>query len=75
LAAVAESHIEEATLAWVGELGFAAKAGPDIGPRLFARQTRAHLNVEVKDLRPPEAARLWRVREFKVQMRFFVAMR
>ncbi len=56
--AIAESHIEEATLAWLGELGFAAKAGPDIGPRLFARQTRAHLNLEVKDLRSPEAARL-----------------
>jgi len=30
---------------------------------------KAYLNFEVKDLRRPEAARLWRVLEFKVQMR------
>ena len=41
----------------------------------IARQTRAYLNFEVKDLRRPEAARLWRVLEFKVQIRFSAAMR
>jgi hypothetical protein len=33
------------------------------------------LNFEVKDLRPPEGARLWRVLEFKVRMRFSAAAR
>jgi hypothetical protein len=41
----------------------------------IARQTRAHLNFEVKDLRRPEAARLWRVLEFKPQIRFSAATR
>jgi hypothetical protein len=41
----------------------------------IARLTRAYLNFEVKDLRRPEAARLWRVLEFKVQIRFSAAMR
>ena len=27
-----ESHVEAATLAWLGELGFAVKHGPDIAP-------------------------------------------
>jgi hypothetical protein len=35
----------------------------------IARQTRAYLNFEVKDLRRPE------VLEFKVQIRFSAAMR
>ena len=30
---------------------------------------KAYLNFELKDLRPPEAARLWRVLDFKVQIR------
>jgi len=30
---------------------------------------KAHLNFELKGLRPPEAARVWRVLDFKVQMR------
>jgi len=41
----------------------------------IARRTRAYLNFEVKDLRRPKAARLWRVLEFKVQMGFSAAMR
>jgi hypothetical protein len=36
---------------------------------------KAYLNFELKNLRRPEAARLWRVLEFKVQMRFSAAMR
>jgi hypothetical protein len=36
---------------------------------------RAHRDLEVKDLRPPEAARQWRVLEFKIPMRFYAAMR
>jgi hypothetical protein len=44
-------------------------------PPFIARQTRANLNFEVKDLRRPDAARLWRVLEFKVQIRFSAAMR
>jgi hypothetical protein len=36
---------------------------------------KAYLNFELKDLRRPEAARLWRVLEFKVQIRFSAAMR
>lgn len=36
----------------------------------IARQTRAHLNFEVKDLRRPEAARVWRVLEFIVRYAF-----
>jgi type I restriction enzyme, R subunit len=43
--AIAESHVEEATLAWLGELGFAAKAGPDIGPDGAAPERRAHRDV------------------------------
>jgi hypothetical protein len=38
--AIAESHVEEAKLAWLGELGFAAKAGPDIGPDDAAPESR-----------------------------------
>lgn len=30
--AFAESHVEEAALAWFGEIGYATIAGPDIGP-------------------------------------------
>jgi hypothetical protein len=30
---------------------------------------KAYLNFELKDHRPPEAARLWRVLDFKVQIR------
>jgi type I restriction enzyme, R subunit len=29
---IAESHVEEATLAWLEELGFAVAGGLDIGP-------------------------------------------
>jgi type I restriction enzyme R subunit len=29
---IAESHVEEATLAWLADLGYAIVAGPDIGP-------------------------------------------
>jgi type I restriction enzyme R subunit len=32
MAALAESHVEEAALAWLGELGYATAGGPDIGP-------------------------------------------
>jgi len=28
----AESHVEEAALAWLEELGYATAAGPDLGP-------------------------------------------
>ncbi len=52
---------------WAGRLGHTFP--------FIARQTRAYLNFEVKDLRRPEAARLWRVLEFKVQMRFSAAAR
>ncbi|WGJ15604.1 hypothetical protein QEV83_04865 [Methylocapsa sp. D3K7] len=39
------------------------------------RLNRAYLTFEVKDLRPPEAARLWRVLEFKGQIGFSAAVR
>ena len=29
---IAESHVEEAALAWLSELGFAVAGGLDIGP-------------------------------------------
>ena len=29
---IAESHVEEAALAWLGELGYATVNGPEIGP-------------------------------------------
>ncbi len=32
MSAIAESHVEEATLAWLAELGYAIAAGPEIGP-------------------------------------------
>lgn len=31
-AAIAESHVEEAALAWLAELGYTTASGPDIGP-------------------------------------------
>jgi hypothetical protein len=45
----------------------------------FVRLTRAYLNLQVKDQifkgrRPPETAGLWRVLEFKFQIRFSAAM-
>ncbi|MGH6858379.1 MAG: hypothetical protein ACRECP_12290 [Methylocella sp.] len=43
--AVAESHLEEATLAWLGELGPAVKAGPDIGPDGAAPKRRTRGDV------------------------------
>lgn len=32
MAGIAESHVEDAALAWLAELGFETIAGPDIGP-------------------------------------------
>ena len=32
MSVIAESHVEEAALAWLGELGYAIASGPDIGP-------------------------------------------
>ncbi len=32
MSGIAESHVEEAALAWLGELGYAQAGGPDIGP-------------------------------------------
>jgi hypothetical protein len=36
---------------------------------------KAYLNFELKDLRPPAAARLWRALDFKVQIGCDSAMR
>ncbi len=55
--------------------GFISSVRPGHTIPFIARLSRAHLHSEVKDLRPPEAARLWRVLEFKVQMRFSTAKR
>jgi hypothetical protein len=41
---------------------------------LISLAITSHLNHEVKDRRPPEVARPWRVLEFKVQIRFVAAM-
>ena len=32
MSVIAESHVEEAALAWLAELGYAIASGPDIGP-------------------------------------------
>jgi hypothetical protein len=56
-------------------MGFISSVRPGHTSPYIARPTRAYLNFEVKDLRSPEAARLWRVLEFKVQIRFSAAMR
>ena len=32
MSSITESHVEEAALAWLAELGYGVKAGPEIAP-------------------------------------------
>lgn len=42
---ITESHIEEAALAWLGELGYGIKAGPEIAPDSATRERESYDDV------------------------------
>ncbi len=45
MAGIAESHVEEATLVWLGEKGYAVGPGPDLGPDGVASERTSYGDV------------------------------
>jgi type I restriction enzyme R subunit len=45
MSSITESHVEEAALAWLTELGYGVKAGPDIAPDSSAPERPSYDNV------------------------------
>jgi type I restriction enzyme R subunit len=49
MSAIAESHVEEAALAWLAELGYATDTGPEIGPDGSRRERENYAEVLLVD--------------------------
>ena len=58
MSGIAESHVEEAALAWLGELGYAEAGGPDIGPDAITPERASYGDVFLDDRLRAAIARL-----------------
>ena len=58
VARLAESHVEEAALAWLAELGYGVKAGPDIAPDSAAPERASYDDVVLRRRLARAVARL-----------------
>jgi type I restriction enzyme, R subunit len=54
---MAESHVDEAALAWLKELGYSLTGGPDIGPDIHKPERASYGDVILVD-RLKEAGKL-----------------
>ncbi len=55
---LAESHVEEAALAWLAELGYGVKAGPDVAPDSAAPERASYDDVVLRRRLARAVARL-----------------